>query len=188
LPLDFAEDALNETVERLAARSIRPDVENPALRLGYVIVRNVCIDEARDRYGDSRTKVEPEQWKNTGTVLEVLLTSWFDPRPEDVLHNRRQLRAVYTGFDVLPLLVARRFPKAGQYLELVWRVAVSSDSTEEEAALTPAERQQLGRGRELLRGWLDRMCHTSKGPGKADERYYKAAYEAAEKYIKDEEE
>lgn len=191
LPLAFAEEAVNEAVCRLMAANIRRECENPELRLAYIIIRNVCISEARKRYRDRRARVDQKQWENTGAVLEVILKTWLDPRPEETLHARRQLIAIFTAFEVLPFMLSRTFPKAARYLEIAWGSASPSGDAGEEngtgGPLTPAQRQQRVRGRELIRGWVDRVCHTSKGPGAADERYYKAALEAAGKYIEDEE-
>ena len=192
VPVEYADEAVRETVRRLVPTNIRPLAKNPALCLAYIILRNVVADRGRQLGRQTRITRDREQWESTETILGVLLRTKVDPRREDLLHCARQMRALVAGFDVLPLLLSRRFPRVSQYLALVWRVAVDGgtleDDPEANTSLTPAERRQLCRGRELLRGWVDRMCGTSRGPQTGDERYYWASYEAAKKYVEDEEE
>lgn len=185
---DLAEDVVHIALIDAMAANIQERGKNSVVRFVYTIIKNRTISiYRRSRYQE----IPSSRVKWMGEERDFLETAVHDegmPCPEELLDLECQKSAVRLAYKNLPAYLASSHPKAALYIDVLWLTTLRGLSYKEVAVeldLPAVERKWTERGRELLRGWVEAICSTSRPSRTIYDNYWKAGYEAGRRFRED---
>ena len=185
---DLDEDVVHIAIIDAMAANIQERGKKSVLRFVYTIIKNRTISIfRRSRYQEipsSRVKWQGEE----KDFLETAVHDEGMPCPEELLDLECQKSAVRLAYKNLPACLAASHPKAALYIDVLWMTTLRGLSYKQvavELGLPTVERKWTERGRELLRGWVEAMCSSSRPSKTIYDNYWKAGAAAARRFRED---
>ncbi len=189
LPED-PEDLVQEALTRMLQRGYRCEELKHLFSIGCAVLNNKAIDLSR-KYRREVDAPELDGESDQTSFLDVMAVKLGLVDTADHVEIRKAVKAMFLGFDYLPVYVRPSYATAGRNLKILWLLIVEDIQPNRVTYVVESstiDNQMKARARRLLQGWMYALCGFSpldKSDNAVYQRYWRAGYEAGQAFLKD---